>query len=103
VKIFKGFVIDRMKSEDFLLLDDNVDEFDEYVDADALGHKVWMTVGDAKRQFRMERSTAPRATARPRADAGDRKTDDTPPTSNTSASSRSGTRRTASFARPPRA
>jgi hypothetical protein len=33
LKIFKGFVIDRVRSEDFLILDDSIAEFDEYVDA----------------------------------------------------------------------
>jgi hypothetical protein len=75
VKIYKGFVIDRMKSEDFLVLDDNVDEFDEYVDADALAQKVWMKVSDAKRQFRMESIHGATKYGTPRADAGDRMTD----------------------------
>lgn len=76
IRIFKGFVIDRMKSEDFLVLDDNVDEFDEYVDARALGHKIWMPVGQARQFFGMELIGATRY-GRPRTDAG-QKTDDTP-------------------------
>ena len=76
VRIYKGFVVDRMKSEDFLVLDDNVDEFDEYVDARALGHKIWMTVGKARIEFEMEPHGATRY-GRPRADAN-QKVDDTP-------------------------
>jgi hypothetical protein len=48
VRIFKGFAVDRLKSEDFLILDDNIVEFDEYVDASALDQRTWMTVDDAK-------------------------------------------------------
>lgn len=76
IEIYKGFVIDRMKSEDFLVLDDNVDEFDEYVDARALGHKIWMTVAHARQIFQLEPHGATRY-GRPRADAN-QKTDDTP-------------------------
>jgi hypothetical protein len=76
VRIFKGFVVDRMKSEDFLVLDDNVDEFDEYVDARALGHKIWMTVAQARQLFNMEPHGATKY-GRPRTD-DTQKTDDTP-------------------------
>jgi len=76
VRIYKGFVVDRMKSEDFLVLDDNVDEFDEYVDARALGHKIWMTVGQARQVFQVEPIGATRY-GRPRTDA-QQKVDDTP-------------------------
>jgi hypothetical protein len=76
VEIYKGFVIDRMKSEDFLVLDDNVDEFDEYIEARALGHKIWMTVGQARQLFQMELHGATRF-GRPRTDPN-QKTDDTP-------------------------
>lgn len=76
VKIFKGFVVDRMKSEDFLVLDESISEFEEYVDASALGHKIWMTVGDARTLFNMEPTGATRY-GRPRSDK-DQKPDDTP-------------------------
>jgi hypothetical protein len=76
LELFKGFTIDRVKSEDFLVLDDNVAEFDEYVDADALGHRIWMTVADAKARFQLEKIAATRY-GRPRSDANG-KTDDTP-------------------------
>lgn len=51
VRVFKGLVIDRVSSEDFLVLDDTIREFDEYVDAAALGHRVWMTVSKYREQF----------------------------------------------------
>lgn len=54
VQVFKGFVVDRVRSEDFVVLDDSVAEFDEYVDASALGHIVWMTVSAFKTQFGYE-------------------------------------------------
>lgn len=76
VSIFKGFTVDRMKSEDFLILDDNVDEFDKYVEADALGHPIWMTVGDARTLFNMEPKGATRY-GRPRPE-NETKVDDTP-------------------------
>ncbi len=76
VRIYKGFVVDRMKSEDFLVLDDNVDEFDEYVEARALGHKIWMTVGQARQVFQLEPIGATRY-GRPRTDSN-QKVDDTP-------------------------
>lgn len=60
VKLFKGFVVDRIRSEDFIVLDDSIAEFDEYVDAGALGHVVWMTVGKFKDQFGFEPFSATR-------------------------------------------
>lgn len=82
VRIFKGFVIDRLRSEDFLVLDDSVAEFDEYVDAGALGHIVWMTVAKFKAQFGFAPFGATRYNRpfakgdNPPADAGDSQTDD---------------------------
>jgi hypothetical protein len=76
LKVFKGFTIDRVKSEDFLVLDDSVAEFDEYVDAEALGHQIWMTVANAKALFKMEPIGATRY-MRPRPE-NEAKTDDTP-------------------------
>jgi hypothetical protein len=76
VRIFKGFTIDRIKSEDFLVLDDNIAEFEEYVEAEALGHKIWMQVGDAKVLFQSDLKGATRY-GRPRSDK-DQKVDDTP-------------------------
>lgn len=76
IRIYKGFVVDRMKSEDFVVLDDNVSEFDEYVDARALGHKIWMTVANARQLFKVDPHGATRY-GRPRSDAN-QKTDDTP-------------------------
>jgi hypothetical protein len=77
VKIFKGFTIDRLKSEDFIILDDNVGEFDEYEDAGALAHRIWITVGDFQTLFRMEPHAATRY-GQPRSDANATSTDKTP-------------------------
>jgi hypothetical protein len=54
VRMYKGFAIDRVRSENFLILDDSIAEFDEYVDACALGHVVWMTVDQYKTRFGYE-------------------------------------------------
>lgn len=67
VRIFKGFAVDRLKSEDFLILDEAIVEFDEYVDARALDQQTWMTVDQAKTLFQMEMTGATKY-ARPRAD-----------------------------------
>jgi len=67
VRIFKGFVVDRLKSEDFLVLDESVVEFDEYVDSSALAQRTWYTVDRAKQIFRMEMTGATRY-GRPRVD-----------------------------------
>lgn len=75
VRMFKGFTVDRVKSEDFLVLDDNVAEFDEYADASALGHKIWMPVRRARELFRMDLHGATKYN-RPRADSG--KVEETP-------------------------
>jgi len=67
VKIFKGFAVDRLKSEDFLLLDEAIVEFDEYVDARALGQRTWLTVNQAEQLFQMKMEGATRY-GRPRSD-----------------------------------
>jgi hypothetical protein len=67
VKIFKGFAVDRLKSEDFLLLDESIVEFDEYVDARALGQRTWLTVNQAEQLFQMKMEGATRY-GRPRSD-----------------------------------
>lgn len=51
IRMYKGFAIDRLRSEDFLILDESIAEFDEYLDASALGHLVWMTVEQYKSTF----------------------------------------------------
>jgi hypothetical protein len=60
VRIFKGFAVDRLKSEDFLILDESVVEFDEYVDARALAQRTWMTVKQAEVLFEMKMDGATR-------------------------------------------
>lgn len=46
VKIFKGFAIDRVKTEDIFILDESIVEFDEYADAKQIAHRIWMTDDD---------------------------------------------------------
>ncbi len=51
VKIYKGFVLDRVKTEDMFILDESITEFDEYVDAKKIAHRVWMTDDDYEATF----------------------------------------------------
>jgi hypothetical protein len=65
VKIFKGFTLDRVKTEDMFILDESITEFDEYVDAKKIAHRVWMTDDEfeatsASSARRARRSTASR-------------------------------------------
>ena len=43
MKIYKGFVLDRVKTEDVFILDESIVEFDDYVSAKKIAHRVWMT------------------------------------------------------------
>lgn len=43
IELYKGFVIDRIKSEDMFILDDSIEEFHQYPDAEAIAHRVWFT------------------------------------------------------------
>jgi hypothetical protein len=43
VKIFKGFALDRVQTEDVFVLDESIVDFDDYVNADEIAHRVWMT------------------------------------------------------------
>jgi hypothetical protein len=54
VKIFKGFVVDCVRSEDFLVLDDSITSFDEYAEAGALGQLIWITAGTFKKYFKYD-------------------------------------------------
>jgi len=43
VKIFKGLVIDRVQTEDILILDESIIDFDDYAHAKKIAHGIWMT------------------------------------------------------------
>jgi hypothetical protein len=43
MKVFKGFALDRVKTEDIFILDESIVEFDDYVSAKKIAHRVWMT------------------------------------------------------------
>lgn len=43
MKVFKGFALDRVKTEDIFILDESIVEFDDYVTAKKIAHRVWMT------------------------------------------------------------
>ncbi|OAM27035.1 hypothetical protein A7P95_07285 [Eikenella longinqua] len=47
----KGLVLDRIASENMFVLDDGVRELGDYLNAQALGHRVWMTAWEYKRRF----------------------------------------------------
>ena len=51
IPIYKGFVQDRIKSEDMLILDDSIDEFHQYKAAKALAHRIWYTADDYEEHF----------------------------------------------------
>lgn len=51
IRIFKGFVIDRVKTEDVFILDESIREFDDYVHAKKLAHRVWMTDDDYHERY----------------------------------------------------
>ena len=43
VKTVSGIVIDRVLTEDIFVLDDTIYDFDQYEQAEAIAHRVWMT------------------------------------------------------------
>lgn len=43
VKTFKGFALDRVRTEDIFILDESIVEFDEYVSARKIAHRVFMS------------------------------------------------------------
>ena len=51
VVVAEGLVIDRVLTEDIIILDKTVTDFDYYVQADALDHMVWMTKDQYGAQF----------------------------------------------------
>lgn len=57
VRQFKGFVLDRVPTEDILILDESIVEFDDYVHAKKLAMGVWMTDDIYKETFGHETPT----------------------------------------------
>jgi hypothetical protein len=51
IELYKGFVIDRIKSEDMFILDESIEEFHQYPDAEAIAHRVWFTVDKFEEVF----------------------------------------------------
>lgn len=54
VKVYKGMVIDRIMTEDILILDDAVVEFHQYDKAKAIAHRLWYTDDDFEATFEIE-------------------------------------------------
>ena len=51
VSTVEGIAIDRVLTEDMFILDDTLYDFDGYSQAEALAHRVWMTVDKYKQTF----------------------------------------------------
>lgn len=51
VSAFSGIAIDRVLTEDIFVLDDTLYDFDQYVQGEAIAHRVWMTEEKYKQQF----------------------------------------------------
>jgi hypothetical protein len=51
VKIFKGLALDRVQSEDVLILDESVVDFDDYVFAKKIALGIWMTDDEYQQKF----------------------------------------------------
>jgi hypothetical protein len=51
VSTVEGIAIDRVLTEDMFILDDTMYDFDGYPQAEALAHRVWMTVDKYKQTF----------------------------------------------------
>lgn len=49
--VSQGFVLDKLLTEDVLVLDDTVRDFDDYENAFALSHRIWMTEQDYEARF----------------------------------------------------
>ncbi|OSI16517.1 hypothetical protein BWD09_07060 [Neisseria dentiae] len=49
--IQKGFVIDRLASEDVFVLDDSIKEISEYANANAIAQRVWISGDDYMKMF----------------------------------------------------
>ncbi len=47
----KGFVLDRVLSEDLFVLDDSVQDMGDYLNAQSIAQRVWMSEDDYKRLF----------------------------------------------------
>lgn len=50
----EGLVIDTIPTEDIIILDDSVRDVDEFMQAGAIAHRIKMTVGAFKEQFKKE-------------------------------------------------
>ena len=51
VSAVSGIAIDRVMTEDMFILDDTIQDTDQYEQAEALAHRVWMTEEQYKQQF----------------------------------------------------
>lgn len=80
VKTFKGFALDRVMSEDIFILDESIKEFDEYVDARAMAHRIWMSDEEFERTFGFGVPVSATKYAQPAANANSMEAGATPTT-----------------------
>jgi hypothetical protein len=69
VKIFKGLALDRVQTEDVLILDESVVDFDDYAHAKKLALGIWMTVDEYEQKF--HHAPGPQVTKFGNAESGD--------------------------------
>lgn len=54
VSVVEGLAIDRVLTEDIFILDDTLYDFENYVQAASIAHRVWMTTDDYEQSFDRE-------------------------------------------------
>lgn len=54
VNVVEGVVIDRLLTEDIFIIDDTIYDFDQYEQAEAIAHRVWMTSEQYEQTFGKE-------------------------------------------------
>jgi hypothetical protein len=51
IAVYRGFAIDRVRTEDILFLDETIDEFHQYVSSGAISHMIWFTKEKYEERF----------------------------------------------------
>ena len=51
IRMFKGFQLDRVQTEDMFILDESIIDFDDYVHASKLGERIWFTTEKFEQVF----------------------------------------------------
>lgn len=58
IRIYKGFTIDRVQTENVFILDESIIEFDDYKSACEIAQRQWMTAEDYEEKFRKPPSSS---------------------------------------------